>query len=361
VPDLERILMGPGPCNPYPQAMEAIARPLLGHLDPEFLVLLDETCDRLRTVFRTENTRTLPVSGTGSAGMEAAFVNIVGPGDTVVVGTNGLFGERMCDVAERCGATIVRVDAAWGTPLEPDRVLDAARAAGAKLIAAVHAETSTGVRNDIAALGAGKGDALLLMDCVTSLGGIPVEVDAWGVDIAYSGTQKCLGVPPGLAPFTMNDAAWERRVPRPQSWYLDLGMIGEYTAGATRKYHHTAPVAMVASLHGGLGALLAEGLEAAQQRHAACGAALQAGLQKRGLELFATEGSRLPELTTVRVPDGVDSAAVRKALLENYSIEIGGGVGPFAATVWRIGCMGHTARLRNVVLLLAALDDCLAG
>ena len=353
--------MGPGPSNPYPEVTEALVRPVLGHLDPAFLEILDETMERLRTVFRTDNALTLPLSGTGSAGMEAAFVNTVGPGDTVVVATNGLFGERMCDVAERCGATVVRVDAAWGTPIEPDRVLDAARATKAKLIAAVHAETSTGVRNDIASLGAGKGDALLLMDCVTSLGGIPVEVDAWAVDIAYSGTQKCLGVPPGLAPLTMNDAAWERRVPRPQSWYLDLGMIGEYTAGATRKYHHTAPVAMVASLHGGLGALLAEGLDAAQERHAACGATLQAGLEKRGLELFAAAGSRLPELTAVRVPEGVDSAAVRRALLERYSIEIGGGVGPYAATVWRIGCMGHTARLRNVVLLLAALDDCLAA
>jgi alanine-glyoxylate transaminase / serine-glyoxylate transaminase / serine-pyruvate transaminase len=355
---LERILMGPGPCNPYPEATEALARPLLGHLDPVFLELLDETCERLRTVFGTGNERTLPISGTGSAGMEAAFVNTVGPGDTVVVAVNGLFGERMCDVAARCGATVVRVDARWGSPIEPAAVLSAASDARAKVIAAVHAETSTGVRNDMAALGAGKGDALLLMDCVTSVGGIPVAVDEWGVDIAYAGTQKCLGVAPGLAPLTINDRAWARRIEHPQSWYLDLGMIGEYTGSGSggRKYHHTAPVAMVASLHAGLGALLSEGLEASWARHAACGQALQDGLEARGLSLFADAGCRLPELTTVRVPEGVDSAAVRKTLLDDYGIEIGGGVKEYAATVWRIGCMGHTARKRNVTLLLSTLD-----
>jgi alanine-glyoxylate transaminase/serine-glyoxylate transaminase/serine-pyruvate transaminase len=335
--------------------MEAIGRPLLGHLDPDFLAMLDETCDRLRTVFSTANTRTLPISGTGSAGMEAAFVNFVGPGDTVVVGVNGLFGQRMCEVARRCGATVVAVEAPWGQPLDPAEVL--AAAGGAKVIAAVHAETSTGVRNDIAALGAGKGDSLLLMDCVTSLGGIPVDVDGWGVDITYSGTQKCLGVPPGLAPLTVNDRAWARRVEKPQSWYLDLGLLGEYTGG--RKYHHTAPVAMVAALHGGLGAVLAEGLPEAQARHARCGALLQDGLVGMGLSLFAAPGHRLPELTTVRVPSGVDSAAVRRELLERFGIEIGGGVGEYAATVWRIGVMGHTARERNVVLLLAALEEIL--
>jgi alanine-glyoxylate transaminase/serine-glyoxylate transaminase/serine-pyruvate transaminase len=351
--------MGPGPCNPYPQATEALARPILGHLDPEFLAILDETCDGLRTVFRTSNRRTLPVSGTGSAGMEAALVNFVGPGDTVVVAVNGLFGARMCDVAERCGATVVPVEAPWGTPVDPGAVADAAARHRPKVIAAVHAETSTGVRNDIAAIAAAKGDALVLMDCVTSLGGIPVEVDGWEVDIAYSGTQKCLGVPPGLAPLTVSERAWERRLPRPQSWYLDLGMIGDYTSGATRKYHHTAPVAMVASLHGGLTAILEEGLDAAQERHGRCGDALQDGLERMGLSLFAEQGSRLPELTTVWVPEGVDGAAVRRALLDRFSIEIGGGVGEFAATVWRIGCMGHTARERNVTLLLAALAELL--
>lgn len=353
----DRVLMGPGPCNPYPEAVEGLARPMLGHLDPDFIAVLDETCDRLRAVWKTENALTLPVSGTGSAGMEAAFVNLVGPGDTVVVGVNGLFGERMCDVAGRCGAEVVRVEAQWGTPLDPQALLEAHPAP--KLIALVHAETSTGVRNDVAAVAAGKGDALLLVDCVTSLGGIPVEIDAWGVDVAYSGTQKCLGVSPGLAPFTLGTRAWERRVERPQSWYLDLGMIGDYTSGTTRKYHHTAPISMVLSLHAALGALLEEGLEQAHARHAECGAALQDGLEKLGLQLWAREGHRLPELTTVVVPEGVEDGAVRKALLSRYGIEIGGGVGPWAGKIWRIGCMGHTARMRNVTLLLAALGELL--
>jgi alanine-glyoxylate transaminase/serine-glyoxylate transaminase/serine-pyruvate transaminase len=353
----DRVLMGPGPCNPYPEATLGLGRPLLGHLDPEFIAILDETCDRLRTVWGTDNPLTLPVSGTGSAGMEAAFVNTVGPGDVVVVGVNGLFGERMCEVARRCGADVVRVDAPWGQPLDPAALLRAHPAP--KVIALVHAETSTGVCNEIAEVAAGKGDALLLADCVTSLGGIPVAVDAWGVDVAYSATQKCLGVAPGVAPFTLNPRAWERRVVAPRSWYLDLGLIGDYTTGAARKYHHTAPIAMIMSLHAGLGALLEEGLQAAWNRHAECGAVLQEGLEKMGLELWAPEGHRLPQLTTVWVPDGVDDAGVRRTLLERYGVEIGGGVGPWAGRVWRIGCMGHTARLGNVTLLLAALSETL--
>lgn len=357
MPIVERILMGPGPCNPYPEATEALARPLLGHLDPDFITLLDETCDRLRTVWGTTNPLTLPVSGTGSAGMEAAFVNLVHPGDVVVVGVNGLFGQRMCDVAARAGAEVVPVETPWGQPLDPEQVL-AAHPSPA-IIAVVHAETSTGVRNDVASVAAGKGDALLLADCVTSLGGIPVDVDGWGVDVAYSGTQKCLGVAPGLSPFTLSPRAWERRVERPQSWYFDLGMIGDYTSGPTRKYHHTAPVAMVASLHGGLGALLEEGLPSSWARHEACGRMLQDGLVELGLELCAAEGHRLPELTTVRVPDGADDAKVRQILLERFGIEIGAGAGPWAGKAWRIGCMGHTARERNVVLLLNALAEIL--
>jgi alanine-glyoxylate transaminase/serine-glyoxylate transaminase/serine-pyruvate transaminase len=353
----DRVLMGPGPCNPYPEATAGLGRPMLGHLDPDFITILDETCDRLRAVWRTANDLTLPVSGTGSAGMEAAFVNTVGPGDVVVVGVNGLFGERMCDVARRCRAEVVRVEAPWGRPLDPQALLEAHP--NPKVIALVHAETSTGVRNDVAAVGAAKGDALLLADCVTSLGGIPVEIDGWGVDLAYSGTQKCLGVSPGLAPFTMGDRARDRRIADPQSWYLDLGMIGDYTSGATRKYHHTAPISMIFSLHAALGALLEEGLEAAWARHAECGAALQDGLQKLGLELWAEEGHRLPELTTVVVPEGADDGAIRRQLLERYGIEIGGGVGPWAGKIWRIGCMGHTARQRNVTLLLGALSELL--
>src|SRR5262249_17516114 len=282
--------------------------------DPEFIAILDETCARLRTVWGTTNPLTLPLSGTGSAGMEAAFVNTVGPGDVVVVGINGLFGERMVEVARRCGAQVVRFEGPWGQPLDPGALVEAHPSP--KVIAVVHAETSTGVRNDVAAMAAAKGDALLLADCVTSLGGIPVAVDGWGVDVAYSGTQKCLGVAPGLAPFTLNPRAWERRIVTPRSWYLGLGMIGDYTARPTREYHHAAPVAMIMSLHAALAAVLEEGLQAAWDRHAQCGTALQDGLEKMGLELWAPEGHRLPQLTTVFVPEGVDDGRVRRTLLE---------------------------------------------
>jgi alanine-glyoxylate transaminase/serine-glyoxylate transaminase/serine-pyruvate transaminase len=357
----ERTLMGPGPCNPYPEAMAAMGRPMLGHLDPEFLEVLDDVCARLRTVFGTANALTLPISGTGSAGMEAAFVNVVGPGDVVVVAVNGLFGQRMAEVASRCGADVVVVDHEWGQPVDADRVL--AAHPSPKVIAAVHAETSTGVRSDVAALGAGKGEALLLVDCVTSLGGIEVDVDGWGVDIAYAGTQKCLGVPPGLAPLTVADRARERFVERCPSWYLDLTLIGAYTGPASgrRTYHHTAPISMVQALQGGLGALLDEGLHASWARHAACGRQVQAGLEALGLELFAADGYRLPQLTTVHIPEGVDDAATRRALLDRWGLEIGGGVGAYAGSVWRIGCMGHTARPANVDLLLGALGELLGG
>jgi len=354
--------MGPGPCNPYPEVGAALARPLLGHLDPQFLALQDETCERLRTVFRTGNALTFPVSGTGSAGMEAAFVNLVRPGDVVVVGVNGLFGARMVEVARRLGADVVVVEAPWGEPLDPAAVL-AAHPAPA-LIAVVHAETSTGVRNDVAPLGLGKGDALLLVDMVTSLGGIDVEVDGWNVDVAYSGTQKCLGVPPGLAPVTVADRARHRFVETPSSWYFDMGLISRYVeSGGGRIYHHTAPVAMVYALHAGLGALLDEGLENSWARHETCGRLLQDGLVSLGLRLVAPEGHRLPQLTTVWVPadlpPGTDEAALRQSLLTDFGIEIGAGVGPQAGKVWRIGCMGHTARRRNVTLLLAALGEVL--
>jgi len=358
---VERHLFGPGPTNPYPEATAALAEPLLGHLDPLFLQIMDETCEQLRTVWGTSNARTLHLSATGSAGMEAAFVNTVHPGDVVVVAVNGLFGQRMCDVAARCGADVVAVEHEWGTPVDADRVLSAHPSP--TIIAAVHAETSTGVRSDIAALGAGKGDALLLVDAVTSIAGIELCADEWGIDVGYAGTQKCIGVAPGLAPFTINDRAFERRVEKPQSWYLDLGLLGGYVGEASgsggRTYHHTAPVAMVRSLNAGLSRVLDEGLDAVWERHAAAGRKLQDGLEERGLELFAQEGSRLPELTTVKVPDGVDSAAVRSALLERHNIEIGAGAGAYAASVWRIGLMGPNARSESVDLLLGALDEVL--
>jgi len=359
----DRQLFGPGPSNPYPEATAALGLPLLGHLDPAFIELMDETCDMLRQAWGTTNARTLPISATGSAGMEAAFVNTVHPGDVVVVAVNGLFGQRMCDVAARCGAEVVPVEHEWGQPVDVERVLSAHDAPS--VIAAVHAETSTGVRSDIAALGAAKGDALLVADAVTSIGGIELRADDWGIDVGYAGTQKCLGVAPGLAPFTINERAFERRVEKPQSWYLDLGLLGGYVGEASgrsggRTYHHTAPVAMVASLHGGLTRILEEGLENVWARHEEAGRLLLEGLEEMGLELFAAKGHRLPELTTIKVPEGVDSAAVRRYLLERHDIEIGAGAGEFASTVWRIGLMGHNARPDAVLLVLAALRDALA-
>lgn len=353
-----RHLFGPGPSNCYPEAISALGNPVLGHLDPLFIEILDSTCDGLRQVWGTENARTLPLSGTGSAGMEAAFVNTVSAGDVAVIGVNGLFGVRMCEVARRAGAEVVRVDHEWGQPIDPERVASAHP--NPKVIAAVHAETSTGVLSDIAALGQLKGDALLITDAVTSIGGLELRADDWGIDVGYAGTQKCLGVAPGLSPFTISDAAFERRIKDPQSWYLDLGLLGGYVGaagGSARTYHHTAPVAMVSSLQAGLSHVLTEGLDVVQARHAAAGLALQTGLQDMGLDLFAAEGSRLPSLTTVRVPAGVNSAAVRAYLLEHFSLEIGAGVGEFASTVWRIGMMGPNANPGSVVLVLGALKE----
>ncbi|MDV6013304.1 alanine--glyoxylate aminotransferase family protein [Haloechinothrix sp. LS1_15] len=361
---VDRLLLGPGPSNPYPEATEGLSRPVLGHLDPAFLSLLDETNERLRAVWGTRNARTLPLSGTGSIGMEAAFANAVRPGDTVVIAVNGLFGERMVDVAGRYGAEVVRVDHDWGAPIDPQRVLDAHPRPS--LVGAVHAETSTGVRSEIGTLATAvherDPDALVLADCVTSLAGIPVEVDEWGVDLAYAGTQKCLGVAPGLAPFTVSERAWQRRVAQPPTWYLDLGLIGNYVSGTEaggRAYHHTAPTAMIASLHAGLGRILDEGLGEVYARHASAGQRLADGLRAMGLELFAAEGHRLPELTTVWVPDGVDSGKVRTQLLEEYGIEIGAGVGEYASRIWRIGLMGHNARPDRAELVLSALSTVL--
>jgi alanine-glyoxylate transaminase/serine-glyoxylate transaminase/serine-pyruvate transaminase len=365
VPIADRLLLGPGPSNPYPEATMAFARPLLGHMDPEFLALMDETMARLRTVFRTENELTLPLSGTGSAGMEACFVNLVEPGDTVIVGVNGVFGERMCEVARRSGAEIVRVDAPWGEPLDPQGLLDAHRAyPRARLVAVVHAETSTGVENTIAPLAAlQRTDTLLLVDTVTSLGGISVEVDGWGIDACYSGTQKCLGVPPGLSPVTFSPRAvsrLEERTTPPQSWYLDLSLIARYVGGASRVYHHTAPVAMVFALHAALGALLDEGLDHAWARHRSVGERLQRQLPELGFRLVVANGHRLPQLTTAWLPDGADDGALRKGLLETYGIEVGGGLGEFAGKAWRIGLMGHSARDRSVTTLVGALRELLA-
>lgn len=366
MPLIERTLLGPGPSNPYPEAVQGLSAPILGHLDPEFIKVLDRTGDRLRALWGTANPLTLPLSGTGSLGMEAAFANTVRPGDTAVIAVNGLFGQRMCEVARRYGATVVRVDHAWGEPVDVQRVLDAHPSPA--IVAAVHAETSTGVVSDIGALGAAlrarSDDTLLIADCVTSLGGTEVAVDEWKVDAAYSGTQKCLGVPPGLAPFTFSERAWERRVEDPPVWYIDLGLLGAYVRGGSgggRAYHHTAPVGMIAALDRTLERILQEGVHDVAARHRAAGELLQNGLQEMGMELFAAEGHRLPQLTSVKVPEGVDSGKVRERLLTEYGIEIGAGVGEYASSVWRIGLMGHNARLDRAELVLAALRAVLRG
>jgi alanine-glyoxylate transaminase/serine-glyoxylate transaminase/serine-pyruvate transaminase len=359
-PIIGRKLFGPGPCNPYPEAHLALSLPLLGHLDSSFISAMDATSDMLREVWGTNNQRTLPLSATGSAGMEAAFVNMIRPGDVVVVAVNGLFGERMVEVASRHGAEVIPVDHEYGTPVDVERVITAHPKP--QIIAAVHAETSTGVVSDIQLLGENKGDALLLADCVTSVGGMEINLDDWGVDIAYAGSQKCLGVAPGLAPFTISDRAYERRVEKPANWYLDLNLLGGYASGTTggqRTYHHTAPTGMVISLKAGLERILAEGLDNVYARHVAAGKALQDGLEDMGLTLFAEKGSRLPQLTTVRVPDGVDSAAVRTFLMNKYNFEIGAGTGAYAEKIWRIGMMGHNATEANANLVLAALQDAL--
>lgn len=353
-----RLLLGPGPSNPYPEVMEALGRPVLGHMDPEFLAVFDETCERLRQAFQTENTLTLPVSGTGSAGMEACFVNLLEPGDTAIVGVNGVFGERMCEIARRCGAEVVRVEAPWGTALDPEALFDAQRAhPAARLLAVVHAETSTGVESRVAPLAEVADTAtLLVVDAVTSLGGIPVDVDGWRIDACYSGTQKCLGVPPGLSPLTFSDRARERirtRTRPPQSWYLDLGLVGAYQS--ERRYHHTLPISMIYALHAGLGVLLAEGLEASWSRHRHAGDLLQHALPGLGFDLLVETEHRLPELTTAFIPPGLDDAVTRRALLLDHGIEVGGGLGDFAGRMWRVGLMGHNARAEVVDRFLAAL------
>ena len=356
MPLSDRVLMGPGPCNPYPDAVEALARPMLGHLDPEFVGILDETCDRLRSVFRTSNPMTLPISGTGSAGMEAAFVNLVVPGDVVVIGVNGVFGARMCDVASRCGAEVVRVDVPWGQPVDPERLLAAHPSPAA--IAVVHAETSTGVRNpvqEIAGL-ARAHDALVLVDAVTSLGGMPLEVAAWDVDACYSGSQKCLGAPSGLAPIVFTPRALARRVPC-RSFYLDLGLLQDYWVG--HKYHHTIAATLVFALREALAIVEEEGLEARWARHERHHRVLTAGLEAMGLPLYPPPGERLHTLHTVRVPEGVDEAAVRRDLREAFNIEVGAGMGPLAGKVWRVGLMGAGSVPSSILILLGALEHLL--
>jgi alanine-glyoxylate transaminase/serine-glyoxylate transaminase/serine-pyruvate transaminase len=360
----DRLLFGPGPSNPYPEALEALGRPLLGHLDPGYLALIGEVAERLRAVFGTANELTLPVSGTGSAGMEACLASLLQPGEKAIIGVNGYFGERICEVATRGGAEVVRVEAPWGRALDPGDLLAAQRShPDARLLAVVAAETSTGVRNDVAPLSAlADTDTLLLVDAVTALGGTELRVDDWKIDACYSASQKCLGAPPGLAPVTLSpravDVLRSRSVPV-RSFYLDLGLLHEYYLAPSHRYHHTASATLAYALHAGLGRLLAEGLEQVWTRHAAVGGRLQDGLTKRGFGLIADAAHRLPQLTATTLPEGLAEAPLRQALLDRFGIEVGGGLGEFAGRAWRIGMMGHAATERSVVALLAAVDDLL--
>ncbi|HJP12924.1 MAG: alanine--glyoxylate aminotransferase family protein [Nitrospinota bacterium] len=356
-----RLLLGPGPSPVHPRVLKAMSTNVVGHLDPDFLSVMDDCQVMLRGLFGTENRVTFPVSGTGSAGMEAAVCNVIEPGDKAIICVNGVFGGRMADVAGRYGAEVIKVEAPWGQPIDPADVKKALDAnPGAVIVGIVHAETSTGVLQPMEEIGAacqGHG-ALLLMDCVTSLGGVPVEVDKWGVEIAYSGTQKCLSCPPGVAPLTMSERAlgkMRERKEKVKSWYFDVTMIENYW-GSDRSYHHTGPITMNYAIREALRLVFEEGLELRFARHALASKALQAGVEALGLSMFAQEGDRTPTLNTVSIGEGIDDGEVRKALLNDFNIEIGGGLGPVAGKAWRIGMMGHGARQENVVYLMSALE-----
>jgi len=355
--------MGPGPSNVDARVLEALAHPTIGHLDPAFLTLLDALRSQLRSVYGTENLVTLPMSGTGSLGMETCLVNLLEPGDRVLVGVNGVFGTRMCEVARRIGAEVTSVEAPWGEPLDPDALGRALNQGPFKLLALVHAETSTGVLQDLAPLRAlaDRAGALLLIDSVTSLGGVPIDLDAHGIDATYSGTQKCLSCPPGLAPISFSERAMHavraRRTPV-ASWYMDLRLIGQYW-GSERVYHHTAPINMLFALERALGLVLEETLAARYERHRRNARALWAGLEALGLVLPVAEASRLPPLTLVSVPEGVNEASVRRSLLTRHQLEIGGGLGRFAGKAWRIGLMGSGSTRENITLCLTALAEAL--
>jgi alanine-glyoxylate transaminase / serine-glyoxylate transaminase / serine-pyruvate transaminase len=362
-----RVLMGPGPSDVPARVLSAMARPTIGHLDPAFIGLMDQIKALLQYAFRTNNALTMPISGPGSAGMEACFVNLVEPGDTVIVCVNGVFGGRMKENVERCGATAIVVADDWGAPVDPAKVEDALKAnPGTKAVAFVHAETSTGVASDAATLCrlAREHGALSIVDTVTSLGGIPVLVDEWGADAVYSGTQKCLSCTPGLSPLTFSERAVEvvkSRKTKNQSWFLDFSLLlGYWGGGAKRAYHHTAPVNALYGLHESLVLLREEGLEAAWARHAKMHDALKAGLEAMGLTFLVAPEHRLPQLNAVNVPAGVDEALVRACLLERHGLEIGAGLGALAGKIWRIGLMGASATPNHVTLCLTALETVLA-
>jgi len=357
-----RLLMGPGPSGVHPRVLEALSIPIVGHLDPQFLAVMDRIQEMLRRLFRTENRLTIAVSGTGSSGMESAFVNVVEPGDEVLVCVNGVFGNRMSDIVERIGGVLHRIDRPWGEVFDPAEIEEALqRHPDVKVVAIVHAETSTGALQPLEEIGelCRRDDRLFLVDCVTSLGGERFEADEWNIDVAYSGTQKCLSCPPGLAPVTFSERAVDKlksRQTKVVSWYLDLSMIEKYWTDGERAYHHTAPISMNYALHEALCLVHEEGLEARWERHRHNSAALVAGLEALGFSLFAQQGHRLPMLNAVWIPEGVDDAAFRKALLEDYDIEIGGGLGEVAGKIWRIGLMGETSSRENIMTFLGALE-----
>ena len=359
-----RMLMGPGPSNADPRVLLAMAKPLLGHLDPEFIKIMDRIKDLLEYVFATRNTQTLPISGTGTAGMEAAFVNLVEPGDRVLVCANGVFGERMADVAERCGANLRILSGTWGQPFDPAVIQEELRAFQPRVLAIVHAETSTGVLQpleEFPKILKNHPDTLLLVDTVTSLGGHPVKVDQWGIDVCYSGTQKCLSCPPGLAPITFSPRAMKKIEGRPkkvQSLYLDMNMLGKYWA-SERKYHHTAPVSMNYALLEALRIVREEGLESRYERHRRNHLALVAGIEAMGLHMFVEKPYRLWSLNAIRIPAGIEDAKIRQRLLDEYNLEIGGGLGPLAGKIWRVGLMGYSSCETHVLHFLTAMEQAL--
>ncbi|MDR0826732.1 MAG: alanine--glyoxylate aminotransferase family protein [Desulfovibrio sp.] len=358
------LLMGPGPSCVYDEVYAALAKPTIGHLDPYFIKIMDAVKDDLKAVLGTSNRLTMPMSGTGSSGMETCFVNLVEPGDKVLILTNGVFGKRMEDVAGRLGAEVDSIQFEWGTPVLPQEVEKKLKGQKYSIVAVVHAETSTGVRNPVQEVGdlVKAAGALYLVDCVTSLGGIPVRMDEWGADALYSGTQKCLSCPPGLAPLSFSDRAVEKlkaRKSKVPNWYLDLTMIMNYWEGNTRAYHHTAPINMIYGLYAALRHLLEEGPDNAHARHRAAHEQLVSGLEKLGASMYVDKSCRLPMLNAVTIPQGLDDAGIRGRLLKEFDIEIGNGLGPLAGKIWRIGLMGHTARPENVDRLLKALTACM--
>lgn len=361
-----RMLLGPGPSDAHPRVIQAMMSGMIGYLDPDFMLIMDEVAELLKMVFQTEDHLTLAIAGTGSAGMEAGLNSLLEPDDTVVVCSVGFFGERMVEMAGRIGANVVPLQADWGAPF-PAELLEAElkRRPNVKMVAAVHAETSTGIRQPLGELSrlSKDHDTLFMVDAVTSLGGNEVAVDRLGIDYCYSATQKCLACPPGLSPVALSprgqDVVLNRRR-KPTSWYLDLALLANYWT-SERRYHHTAPVSMILALREGLRIALEEGLEARFARHHRNARALWAGLEALGLDIVAPEQYRLDQITPVWIPDGIDDMAVRRTLLREHSIEIGGGLGEFAGKVWRIGLMGESSKAENVLALLAALESILPG